>query len=545
MSAATALRQGREAFERRAWRNAFDHLAQVDREAPLDADDLERLAVAAWLTGRDADSTACWARAHHAHARGGEVERAARCAFWLAFELFEKGESARGGGWVARARRLLDTSARDCVERGYLRWTAAFQCIADGDWPAAADGFAETAEIGERFRDPDLVALSRHGRGRALIRIGRHREGIALLDEAMVSVETGELSPLVAGEVYCSVISGCLEIFDLRRAQEWTSALTRWCEAQPDLVPYSGECLVRRVELMLLHGAWIDAGETARRACEWFALRTDQPSPGAAFYQLAEFHRLRGAITGAEEAYREASRLGRDPQPGLALLRLGQGEVESAATMSRRMLDTSTASRVRSRLLPAHVEIMLAVRDVAAAHAAADELAAMAAAFDAPYPHAVSAHARGSVLLAEGDARAAIATLRQAWTLWQELGAPYEAARARVLIGLSCRTLGDEESAAMELDAARWALQRLGAAPALARVDELSRTSAAGASSRLTAREVAVLRLVATGRTNRVIAAELAISEKTVARHLSNIFTKLDISSRAAATAYAYRHELV
>jgi DNA-binding CsgD family transcriptional regulator len=545
MSAATLLRQGRGSFVRRAWRDAFDQLSRADRESPLDPTDLEKLAIAAYLTGRDADSAACWARAHHEHVRRGEVERAARCAFWLAFELFNKGESARGSGWVARARRLLDGSPRDCVERGYLRWTAAFQCITEGDWPAAATGFDEAGAIGERFGDPDLVALSRHGRGRALIRVGRYREGVALLDEAMVAVETGELTPLVAGEVYCSVISGCLEIFDLRRAQEWTSALTRWCDSQPDLVPYSGECLVRRVELMLLHGAWPDAGETARRACAWFADRADQPTPGAAFYQLAEVHRLRGALADAEEAYRQASRLGRSPQPGLALLRLAQGEVETAATASRRALDEGNEPRARARLLPAHVEIMLAANDVASARAATDELAEITATFDAPYLHAVTATARGAVLLAEGDARAAVATLREAWALWQTLDAPYEAARVRALIGLCCRTLGDEESAAMELDAARWVLERLGAAQALARLDELSRKPASGASGRLTAREVQVLRLVATGRTNRAVAAELVISEKTVARHLSNIFTKLGIPSRAAATAFAYRHGIV
>ena len=545
MSAATLLRQGRESYVRRAWRDAYDQLSRADREVPLEPADLEQLATAAYLTGRDADSGACWARAHHDYVRRDEIERAARCAFWLAFELFNKGESARGSGWAARARRLLDGSGRDCVERGYLRWTAAFQCIAEGDWPGAATGFDEAGAIGERFADADLVALSRHGRGRALIRVGRHRDGVALLDEAMVAVETGELAPLVAGEVYCSVISGCMEIFDLRRAQEWTSALTRWCDSQPDLVPYSGECLVRRVELMLLHGAWPDAGETALRACAWFADRSDQPSPGAAFYQLAEVHRLRGALADAEEAYRQTSRLGRSPQPGLALLRLAQGEVETAATASRRALDESSEGRARARLLPAHVEIMLAANDVAAARAATNELAEIAAAFGAPYLHAISTTANGAVLLAEGDARAAVATLREAWALWQALDAPYEAARVRALIGICCRTLGDEESATMELDAARWTLERLGAAQTLARLDELSRKPASGAQGRLTAREVQVLRLVATGRTNRAVAAELVISEKTVARHLSNIFTKLGIPSRAAATAFAYRHGIV
>jgi ATP/maltotriose-dependent transcriptional regulator MalT len=301
---------------------------------------------------------------------------------------------------------------------------------------------------------------------------------------------------------------------------------------------------VRRAEIMLLHGAWADAVEAARRACERFVHGHDQAASGAAFYQQAELHRLRGEFAEAEEAYRQASRWGRKPEPGLAQLRLGQGQVGAAKRALRRAVDEAAERRTRSRLLPAYVEIMLAADDIPAARVAADELAEIAASLDAPFLRATSAHARGAVLLAEGDARAAAAPLRQAWAVWQELDAPYEAARVRVLIGLACRELGDEDSAQMEFDAARWVFQRLGAAPALARVEELSRVAPKPAGA-LTAREVQVLRLVAAGMSNRAIAAELAISEKTIARHLSNIFTKLDLSSRAGATAFAYKHGLV
>jgi ATP/maltotriose-dependent transcriptional regulator MalT len=544
MTTADALQRGRASFERRAWGDAFAQLSAADIEAPLAPEDLERLAAAAYLVGRDANSAGIWVRAHHEFLRRNDVERAARCAFWLAFELLNKGELARGSGWVARARRLLADGRHDCVEQGYLLWTAAFRCIAEGDCAGASAAFGEAGEIGERFGDSDLIALARHGKGRALIRMGDVREGIALLDEAMVSVEAGEVSPLIVGDVYCSVISGCLEIFDLRRAQEWTAALSHWCESQPDLVPYSGECLVRRAEIMLLHGAWADAVEAARRACERFVHGHDQAASGAAFYQQAELHRLRGEFAEAEEAYRQASRWGRKPEPGLAQLRLGQGQVGAAKRALRRAVDEAAERRTRSRLLPAYVEIMLAADDIPAARVAADELAEIAASLDAPFLRATSAHARGAVLLAEGDARAAAAPLRQAWAVWQELDAPYEAARVRVLIGLACRELGDEDSAQMEFDAARWVFQRLGAAPALARVEELSRVAPKPAGA-LTAREVQVLRLVAAGMSNRAIAAELAISEKTIARHLSNIFTKLDLSSRAGATAFAYKHGLV
>lgn len=545
MTAADTLDQGRDAFGRQAWAAAYAQLSAAGRDAALEPEDFERLATAAYLLGKDAESVDIWARAHHEFLSRGDVERAARCAFWLAFGLLNHGERARSGAWIARARRLLDEAQHDCVERGYLLLPVALECLTRGDVEGAYAAFCQAAEIGDRFGDPDLIALARHSRGRVLIRMGEIRQGVALLDEAMVAVEAGEVSPIAVGDVYCSVIEGCLEIFDLRRAQEWTAALTRWCASQPDLVPYSGQCLVRRAEILQLHGVWPDAAEEARQACERFLEGPDQPAAGAAFYQRAELHRLRGELGDAEEAYRQASRYGRNPQPGLAQLRLAQGQIDAAAAAIRRATDEAKNHPARSRLLPPHVEIMLAAKDVHAAHAAADQLAEIAGDFDAPLLHAAAAHARGAVLLAEGDARAALPLLRQAWTTWQEIEVPYEAARVRILMGLACRALGDQDAAEMELDAARWVFQQLGAAPDLARVEALSRTTAPNTAGGLSAREVQVLRLVATGKTNRAIAAELFISERTVERHVSNIFIKLDVSSRAAATAYAYEHQLV
>ncbi|HEU4630448.1 MAG TPA: LuxR C-terminal-related transcriptional regulator [Gemmatimonadaceae bacterium] len=545
MTTAGELERGRESFARQAWGDAYARLSAADAESPLALPDLERLATAAYLVGRDIESARLWTRAHRECLREHDVERAARCAFWLAHGLLDRGDLARGGAWVARARRLLDDAGSDCVERGYLRSLDAFRCIVDGDHAGAAAAFGEAAEIGRRFADQDLLALARHGRGRALIRLGESSAGVALLDDSMVAIEAGEVSPVVTGDVYCGVISGCLEIFDLRRAREWTTALTRWCAAQPDLVPYSGECLVRRAEVLLLHGAWPDAAEAARQAVERCGQSPDLSPPGSAFYQLGELHRLRGELAEAEAAYRQASRWGRTPLPGLAQLRLAQGQVDAAVTAIRRALDEAAERRHRCRLLPAHVEIMLAARELPAAHAAADELAAAAADVGASFLHAVAAHARGAVLLAAGETGDAVAALREAWSRWQELEAPYEAARVRTLLGRACRTLGDEESALLELDAAHWAFQRLGAAPDLAAVEALARPRPPRAAGALTARELQVLRRLATGETNRAIAAELRISEKTVARHVSNIFLKLELSTRAAATAYAYRHGLV
>ncbi|HEV2922199.1 MAG TPA: LuxR C-terminal-related transcriptional regulator, partial [Actinomycetota bacterium] len=390
-----------------------------------------------------------------------------------------------------------------------------------------------------------LVTLARVGQGRALLRLGETAAGVALRDEVMVAVEAGDVSAIVAGDVYCTVIEGCQEIFDLGRAQAWTAALTHWLASRPDLVAYHGQCLVHRAEIMTLRGAWRNAMEEAERASERFLRGPDHPAAGAAFYQQAELHRLRGEFAKAEEAYRQASRWGRMPQPGLALLRLAQGQVDAAQAAIRRVMEEASDRVTRSNLLAAYVEIMLDAHDVAAARARADELSAIAADLGAPLLGAVAAHAQGAVLLSEGNPPAALDALRQAWSAWQELEAPYEAARVRVLLGLACRELGDQEGAEMELDAARGVFQQLGAAPDLARVQALSRKPAPKAAGGLTAREVQLLRLVAAGKTNRAIAAELVLSERTVDRHVSNIFTKLGVSSRTAATAYAYEHQLI
>jgi DNA-binding CsgD family transcriptional regulator len=534
------VERARGSFERRLWADAFADLAAVDREARLAAEDLERLAIAAYMVGRDAACGDAWVAAHREWARTGYPERAARCAFWHALGLFFRGNLAPAMGWVARGERLLGEHPRDCVEQAWLQMLTALPQLFEGVADAGAS-FVDAGAIAERFDDADACMFARLGRGYSLILEGRVAKGMALLDEVMVSVTSDEVAPMLAGIAYCQVITLCEAVFDLRRAMEWTDALTRWCDAQPDLVPFRGNCLIHRCEILQLQGAWADAASAARRACEWLAGPPAWDVLGSAYYELAEIQRLRGEFADAEESYRRASAAGRDPLPGVALLRLAQGRSDLALPAIRRALEEAHDPIVRSRLLPACVEVMLEVEDVGAARAAAEELAAIAARFDAPFVHALAADASGAVLLAEGDPRAALPVLRSAQRLWGELAAPHRAARARLLIGIACRELGDEAGSALEFEAVRSVLEELGAGPDLARLARVGGSPAPGGLSR---REREVLMLLSAGKTNRAIATELVISEKTVARHVSNIFTKLRLSSRVEAAAYAYKHGL-
>jgi DNA-binding CsgD family transcriptional regulator len=536
-----ALEQGRSAFERAAWAEAFASLSAAG--GALDPEDLERLAMASQLVGRDDVSSDALARAHTEFLRAGAATSAARCAFWLTMSLLLRGEVARANGWLARGQRVLDEAGLDCAERGYLAIPIGVQALFAGDPATAQATFAEVAALGARFADRDLTAFGRLGLGQSLLVLGSTAAGLALFDELMVAVTADELSPLTAGIVYCAVISACRDSFDLRRAREWTAALQEWCDARPDIVTFRGVCRVHRAEILNLRGAWAEAMDESRRACETLSARAFHPAIADAYYQQGELHRLRGEFAEAEGAYREASRWGRDPEPGLAQLRLVQGRLDVAAAAIRRVVDETTDRAGRSRLLAAHVEIVLNADDVPSARAAADELAALAAHVDMPLLGALAAHADGAVRLRDGDARGAIAALRRALATWHELEVPYEAARTRVLIGLACRALGDQETAELEFDAARVAFEALGAAPDLARLDRLVPSPASDPAG-LSTREREVLTYLASGKTNREIAEALFIAERTVARHVANIFTKLGVSSRSAATAWAYEHRL-
>jgi DNA-binding CsgD family transcriptional regulator len=536
-----ALTAAREAFAGRRWREACELLMAADAKAPLAAGDLELLGEAAYLAGsRWADA---WERAHQAHADEGRPARAARCVFWLALSCINEGEMAQAGGWLARAHQLVEAVDGDCAERGFLLVPEAIERV-DSDAAYALETFTSALAIARRFNDHDLAAIARHGQSRALIRLSDGQRGLAILDQVFIAVKGGEVSPFVTGDTYCGAIEACHEMPDVGRAREWTAAFSAWCDAQPELVTFRGQCLVYRSSVMQARGAWGEAVDFARQACVRLTTPVEHPAAGAAYYQKAELHRLRGEFPEAEESYRLAAEHGRDAQPGLAQLRHAQGQTDTAAASVRRLLQESNEVLQRSLVLPACVDVMLGAGDVLSARGAARELSEIAVGFGSAFLSALASHCDGAVSIAEGRYAASLAPLRKAATAWRELDAPYHAAATRALIGVACAQLGDRESAALEWDNARRVFEQLGARPDVARLLALAGGEPA-APAGLTARETDILRLVAKGKTNRAIADELVISEKTVARHLSNIFTKIGVSTRSAATAFAYDHGLI
>lgn len=532
------VQQARTFYERRQWASAFEAFLDARKHSPLHADDLARLIWSAALIGNNDEFLHSLERLHQVSIENDDRRLAARAAFWISFRLFGLGEPGRAAGWLARAERHIEGEGEDCAERGYLLLPQVFRHLGENENEAAA-ALAETAaEIGQRCNDEDLVALARNQQGRAVLRQGVQDRGLALLDEVMIAVTAGDLSPLVTGIVYCNVIATCQQVYALDRAREWTAALKRWCDGQPQLVTFTGNCLVHRSEIMQLGGDWHDALEEIRPACD--ETKKDPDVYADACYQQAELYRLQGKFDEAEAAYRNAHQAGRDPQPGLALLRLAQGRLIEAVNTIERVLVTTTSTWQRAKQLPACVEIMLAAGKLDKARAAAVELDTIAKRFGTQILGAIAAQAEGALRLAEDDASNAIEPLRRAFDTWLQVGAPYLAARIRVLLASAYRALGDNDGAALERDAARKIFEALGAAPDLVALPDDNI-----ATHGLSSRELQVLRLVASGKTNKSIAAELCLSERTIDRHVSNILTKLDVATRAAATAFAYENGLI
>jgi DNA-binding NarL/FixJ family response regulator len=536
-----AIADAREACEAYRWGDARRLLAGVPTDQ-LDVDDLDRLATAAYLTGHDEEAFAHWTRAHQICDRAGAVHRAMQFGTTVAQGLAFKGDFARCRGWVERGAHLLEEAGIDGVERGYLEYGLGYARLFEaGDVAGANAHFTQAGKIAARFSHRELLTLARIGEGRMLIYLGDIIEGTALLDEAMVSIEIGELSPLATGNAYCTMIDASSELFDLVRSRLWIESFERWCDTQQDLVLYRGHCFLHRAEVLGLLGKWTAALEAARHACDRLAAPLLPAALGAACMVEGDLLRLVGDLDAAETYYRRASEHGRDPQPGLALLRLAQGRVDVADATIRRVLGETEDPISRARLLGAYVEIVLHMGDTSAARAASDELVEVAYGLGTALLRAQAARATGAVLLAEGDPNSALIQLRKAFNEFQTLGVCYDAARTRLLIAEACQALGDHESAGMERAAAQAALESLRTTV----VPAIGGDSARNLPHGLTERELAVLVLLARGETNRMIAGSLVISEKTVASHVSHIFTKLGVTSRTAATAYAYNHGLV
>lgn len=541
---AARLQQARELFAARAWLDAHEAFSEADALAQLALDDLWQMAWAASLCGREPAGFATLERIYQ-----GSVEAqplvALRAAFWIGFRLVHTQEASRGQGWLARAERCSERAPGPCVEQGYLCLPRVRAHFAAGRYAEAMREATSAAELGERFGDADLTTFARNLQGRILIRQGSLEAGLKLLDEAMLAVTTFQLSPALTGLIYCSAIDSCQSVFALGRVREWTESLRGWCEAQPQLQSFTGACMVCRAEVMEIGGAWPEALAEARRAVERLQGSLGAHAAGEALYREGEIHRLRGELEQAEARFREASQVGRDPQPGLSLLRLAQGRADAAVQALRRASAAASAPLARVKLLPALVEILLANKAVTEARAAATELEQIAATFGAEPLNALAARARGAVELAEGSAQLALQSLRPAFGVMQQLEAPYLTAQTRVLLACACQALGDEDTAALEIAAARAAFAKLGALTDVTAIDALVARAAGPGAFGLSARELEVLRLVASGKTNRLIASELCLSEKTVDRHVSNIFHKLSVPSRAAATAFAYENKLV
>lgn len=536
------IEAAREAFGSHDWARAFESFTAAREQGPLAAQDRHAMAESAWWLGKIEECLDGFADAYRLYLDAGQPLRAARSALYLAIHALERGEAARGSGWIARVRRIL-ADEPDSPEHGYLLYFDVFAAMGEGDLDTATAHARRMDDLARRCGDPNLAALSVVGLGRASVKRGDVREGLSLLDDAMLAALSERLDPLWAGAVYCHLMDACQELMDLRRAVEWTQAARRRFDELPQANIYPGICRVHRAQVLQVQGDWDSAEREAEQACTDL-LHVHVLTAAEGHYEIGEIRRLRGDLPGAEESFKRAHQLGRDPQPGLALLRLAAGRIDIATDSIRAALVAATTDRLkRARLCAAQVEIALAAGDIETARTATAELETTAKVYDSAGLNASAQHGRGLVSLADGEPGEALSTLRQALRNWQEMDAPYDAARTRLSLAEAYRALGDDGASHLEVEAARNAFRSLGA-PA----DGLYTTEARGGSQSpggLTNREVEVLSLVAIGRSNKEIAEELFISERTVHRHLSNILGKLGVSSRTAAAGFAYDHGLV
>lgn len=526
------------------WEDACVEFLAADAEHPLDVEDLELLAEGAQLTGRHEEAVSALERAFVIRASAADLATAAAAAFWLYSEFVYAGEFARAGGWMSRLRDLTEQLAA-VEEPGWLHIAAARECIGQGRYDDARAALTGALAQGRERADVDLETFARLLTARSLLLAGRPDEGLPQMDEAMLRVTSGQTSPRMTGMLYCAAIGTCeAEAWELARAQEWARALEGWMASLPTLFggAFLDNCRVYRAALKRQRGELSEARRELEEAARNLAEGAGVLVAGHAFYELGEVHRLLGDDDAAELAYRRATSLGANVHPGLALLRLRQGDTATALAGLRRSLAEATRPQGRGHLLPAMVTVSLAAGAIEEAEQALLELGDLARAMGSSALDAEFARAQGEVALADGRPEAALPDLRRSADAWRRFGAPYETARTCLLIAQACRGLGDEEGANLELESARESFALLGARRDLDAIDApLNRSPRHGLSTR----ELQVLRLIAAGRTNRSIASELFLSERTVHRHVSSIFDKLGVRSRTEAAIYAVGHQLL
>jgi ATP/maltotriose-dependent transcriptional regulator MalT len=533
------LATARAACAEQRWASACDAYAAADSAESLGRSDLESYAVALFMRGNLDAYFAVREREYDACLAVGDERAAARSALWIGSQRMIRGEVGAGTGWLSRAARHVAHIATESAEAAFLMVAGTFELLGNGNVDAAIEQAAAAAAMARRDGDAGIATLALHQQGLICLGAGQSARGLALLDEAMLSVTSGELPPMIAGIVYCGVIEGCWIVYDLRRAGEWTGALSRWCDSQSQLVTFTGQCKVHRAQLLELRGSWADAAAELDQVPRD---ESDRAVAALAAYARGNLARLQGRWDAAGDEYDAAAELGYEPQPGLAQLRAALGSTEAAASMTRRALVELTDGGRRIELLAAAVEILLSVHDIDGAERAAAELDQAGRHHDTPVVSALAGMSRADVDLAAGRADSAVRAARAAFRTWLHLDAPYQQGRTRELIARACLALGDLESANRERAAARATYADLGALPDVARLDA---DAATHDHEILTPRELDVLRLIAAGATNKAVAEQLVLSERTVDRHVSNIFAKLGVPSRAAATAYAYQRHLL
>ncbi len=537
-AAATAdLLAARAASACHDWQQARAGFLALRARGPLAASDMEALAEAAWWEGAIDESLSAYEEAYRLYLHGDlpEPRPAAMLAMDIGFSWLLRGEEAMGSGWLSRANRLLD-GLPECAEHGYLRSFELEAAAAEGDFETAIAVARSLAAFAERFGDETLCAYALVSEGIARIKQGDVAHGLAVLDEAMLPVVAGRVRPAFVGNIYCQLMAVCHELADVRRAQQWTDATARWCAGFSNAVMFLGICRVHRAQLLQVRGEWARAEAEIELVCSELAAM-NIIAVGLALYELGEIRRLRGDLDGAEQAYGEAHQRGCDPQPGLALAWSARGRHREALDALLAAEAATTQRLTKTRLWEAVVDVALETGDLAIARRACDELQAAAETYASSGLLAAAALAQGRVQFAEGASEEALHWLTTARQRWQQLGAPMRVAQTRTLLSKVHLALGNEQAAALEAAAAHAELADLGVARGRARADV--------PSSGLTARESEVLELVARGLSNRAVAEQLVLSEKTVARHLANLYLKLGVNSRTAAAAYAHAHGLV